>query len=78
MNFCNVVLTVVRYGLIFFGLALIINLYSRAMAFEKDFIPDDPEKEALNQNIIEMQDMVSEIYKSQFDDIHVNDNKFEN
>jgi hypothetical protein len=78
LEFCWTILLIVRYSVFFFGIALIVNLYKRAMAFEKEFIPDDPEKEQLNSNIEEILGAIEEINNANSDDSTLNDNKFEN
>lgn len=58
------VMVLLRYTVIFFGLALLINMYSKAMAFERDFMPSDPELDNFNQMVDEMAGQVSEIFKT--------------
>ena len=41
--FCHMVMVLLRFAVIFFGLALLVNLYTRAMTFERDYMPSDPE-----------------------------------
>lgn len=78
LNACWICLVVSRYTLLFFGLALQINLYKRAMAFEKDFMPVDPDKNAFNTIVDEIHQQVGEVFKTIKNKNHVNDNKFEN
>jgi hypothetical protein len=37
------VMVLLRFAVVFFGLALLVNLYTRAMTFERDYMPSDPE-----------------------------------
>ena len=72
------VMVLLRYSVIFFGLALLINLYNKAMAFERDFMPMDPELENFNTMVDEMSVQVSEIFKILKNQNHVDDMKFAN
>ena len=78
LDFCWFILIAFRNSMWFFGVALIVNLYKRAMAFEKEFIPDDPEKEQLIQTVDEINELVQAVHNAHFDTKHENDNKFEN
>lgn len=46
-----------------FGIALCVNLYKQAMAFEKGHHVQDPDKQAFLQQIEEIQENVEEIKK---------------
>jgi len=48
------------------GIAVIVNLYKKAMIFEKGHCIPDPQKLAFQNQVTEIQEKVEEIYKKQF------------
>ena len=63
IDFCWMALFLLRFGIIFFGIALVVSLYKRALAFEKEFMPMDPDKLQFQETVDEMSTHVNEIYK---------------
>ena len=57
-------MVLMRYSVIFCGLAIFVNMYLKAMAFERDFMPTDPEEDNFNLTVEEMAGQVSEIFKT--------------
>ena len=63
LDFCWITLSIFRYGIIFFGIALLVSLYKRALSFEKEFMPLDPEKVQFDETLEEMSTHINEIFK---------------
>ena len=65
----------VAYRLIMFmaGVAVLTNLYRKAMIFEKGHCIQDPQKVALRNQMTEIQERIEEIYKKQFNTSQGND-----
>lgn len=61
-----------------FGIALCVNLYKQAMAYEKGHHVIDPEKQAFQTTITEIQEHVEEIKKETCSANRLNDVQFKN
>jgi hypothetical protein len=58
------------------GIALIVNLYKKAMIFEKGHCIQDPQKAAYYNQVTEIQEKIEEIYKKSTNTSHGNDQVF--
>ena len=63
MDACHFFLTSFKLLLIGGGIALLTNLYRKAMTFEKGHCAPDPEKVIFYNQVGEIQEKVEEIYK---------------